>query len=820
MSDKERTEHSVKSNEIANQINLQDILNVCKRNWWWFVISVVVCIALGLLYFMKKVPVYERSELVLVMVQGSESNKFDAASMISSLSGNAVSPRKLNEMIGLTSPAVMIDVTKTLRLNVNYQKKGYWHNTPLYGTSLPFYMDFRSLGDNDGATVQATILPGGKVQLTSISSGKTGEQKVNITGNYLAGETIKTPLGPVSLMANPTYAGGKITKPIEIVVSRGGVYGTAMALTGRVKSEILEEKSDVIKLSIVDSNAERAEDILSTLTNVYITNWRKNGEQVAAQTARFIKDRLDSLEVELGSEEMRIAEYKSRNQMIDASANASNILSMQREANDRVTQLSNQMSMARYIRDFLAAASSSNTPMPIGTGLQNSSVESQIAEYNRLLFERNAMESSASANNPEVQRLEQQLDGLRRAMLQSLDNQITGINTQLSSAHRQENLSSSKISATPRQARHLLSAERQQKVKEELYLFLLKKREESTIAEALVPSKITVISPPNGSPSPLGPYRNNILFVAFIIGLALPLGIICLREMLNNRVRYRKDLEPLKVPFAGEIPIVKGTSINAIAKIFGKKKKDAGLCVSPGSMNYINEAFRVLRTNIELMARRIEGNNATVISLTSLYPGSGKTFISLNLAAALAVKGRRVLLLDMDLRRYTLSSMVCPKRHHNGLVDYLIGMPGADLEAITTRDINGISGFDVIPVGITPPNPTEIISDQRLAELISDLRKHYDYILFDCPPVDIVADPLVLNPLVDITLFVVRAGLYRRTHLPLIQEMYDNKKYNAMSVILNATSEDIDGYGYGYRYRHYYKQKDKEKDKQKNTKES
>lgn len=815
MSEKERTETSIKSNEVSNQLNLQDVLNVCRRNWWWFVISVVVCMAVGLLYFMKKVPMYERSELVLVMVQGSESSKFDAASMISSLSGNSMSPRKLNEMVGLTSPSVMIDVTKTLGLNVNYQKKGYWHDTPLYGKSLPLYLDFRDIGDNETASVDATLLPDGKIKFTKVSSSKTGEQKVNITGNYLAGETVRTPIGPISLMANPNYQGDKITKPMAITVSRTGVYGTAMALTGRIKSEIVEEKSDIIKLSLTDSDAERAADILATLTNVYINNWRKNGEVVAAQTARFIAERLDSLEVELGSEEMRIAEYKSRNQMIDANANATNILSMQREASDRITQLSNQLSMARYIRDFLGAASSSNTPLPAGTGLQNSSVESQIGEYNRLLFERNAMESTASANNPEVQRIEQQLEGIRRAMLQSLDNQITGINTQLSSAQRQESVSTSKIAETPRQARHLLSAERQQKVKEELYLFLLKKREESTIAEALVPSKITVISAPNGSPAPLGPYRNNILLVAFIIGLALPLGIICLREMLNNRVRYRKDLEPLKVPFAGEIPTVKGSKMHAIGKLLGKKDKDAGLCVTPGSMDYINEAFRVLRTNIELMARRIEGSNATVISLTSLYPGSGKTFISLNLSAALAVKGRRVLMMDMDLRRYTLSGLLCPHQHSNGLVDYLIGMPGVDINTITQKDINGIKGLDFIPEGIVPPNPSEIVSDPKLADMISELRKHYDYIIFDCPPVDIVADPLVLNPLVDITLFVIRAGLYRRTHLPIIQEMYDEKRYNSMSVLLNATNEDIDGYGYGYRYRHYYKPKDG-----KNTKES
>lgn len=803
MSDKEKTEQSAKNNEATNQLNLQDVLNVCRRKWWWFVISVVVCVALGLLYFMKKVPMYERSELV--MVQGSDSGKFDAASMISSLGGNSVSPRKLNEMIGLTSPAVMIDVTKTLGLNVNYQQKGYWHNTPLYGKTLPLYFDFRNMGDDETATVTATILPGGKVHLTSISSVKTGEQKVDVTGNYLAGETVKTPIGNIALMANTTYNGTKITQPMDIIVTRSGIYATAMSLTGRVKSEILEEKSDVIKLSIDDSNAERAEDILATMTSVYETNWRKNGEKVAAQTAKFIADRLDSLEIELGSEEMRIAEYKSRNQMIDASANATNILSMQREATDRITQLSNQMSMTRYIRDFLGAATSSNTPLPAGTGLQNVSIESQIGEYNRLLFERNAMESTASANNPEVQRLEQQLEGLRRALLQSLDNHIAGLSTQLSSAQRQENVTTSKISETPKQARHLLSAERQQKVKEELYLFLLKKREESTIAEALVPSKITVISPPNGSPNPLGPYRNNIILISFFLGLALPLGIICLREMLNTRVRYRKDLETLKVPFAGEIPVVQGTSVNIVGKLLGRKAKDAGLCVTPGSMNYINEAFRVLRTNLELMARRIEGNHATVISLTSLYPGSGKTFVSLNLAAALAVKGRRVLLMDMDLRRYSLSSIVFPGRHDNGLVDYLIGMPGVDLKSITEKDIDGIKGFDMIPVGITPPNPSELISDQKLTDLITELRRHYDYILFDCPPVEIVADPLVLNPMVDITLFVIRAGLYRRTHLPIIQEMYDEKRYNSMSVILNGTSEDIDGYGYGYRYKHYYK---------------
>ena len=302
---------------------------------------------------------------------------------------------------------------------------------------------------------------------------------------------------------------------------------------------------------------------------------------------------------------------------------------------------------------------------------------------------------------------------------------------------------------------------------------------------------------PSGSMIPTAPVKKNILLVAFALGLLIPVAIIFIRENMNTVVRGRKDLENMTIPFVGEIPLAfrkKGRWYDRKTKT---KENKCAIVVKEKSRNVINEAFRVVRTNLEFVVGKERESN--VIMLTSANPGSGKTFITFNLATSLAIKGKKIITIDLDLRKGSLSEYVgSPKE---GVSNYLIGEMRTWKE-IVRKPENG--QLDIIPVGMIPPNPTELLFAERLEQLVNDLRKEYDYIFIDCPPVEIVADAAIINMLADITLFIVRAGLLDRGMLPEIEKFYTDKKYRNMSIVLNGTDGGSGRYGYKYGYHYGY----------------
>lgn len=294
---------------------------------------------------------------------------------------------------------------------------------------------------------------------------------------------------------------------------------------------------------------------------------------------------------------------------------------------------------------------------------------------------------------------------------------------------------------------------------------------------------------------PTAPVKKNILLVAFALGLLIPVVIIFMKENMNTVVRGRKDLENLTIPFVGEIPLAFRKK-----KRFSRKAQEqkTAVVVKEKSRNVINEAFRVVRTNLEFMQNK--ESECHVIMITSANPGSGKTFISFNLATSLGIKGKRIIAIDLDLRKGSLSQYAgSPEK---GISDYLAG-DVKNIKEVITKPFEDAK-IDLIPVGTVPPNPTELLFSERLEQLMVDLRKEYDYIFIDCPPVEIVADAAIISKLADMTLFIVRAGLLDRSMLPEIEKFYTDKKYKNMSLILNGTDGGSGRYGYKYGYKYGY----------------
>ncbi|MBR5920543.1 MAG: polysaccharide biosynthesis tyrosine autokinase [Bacteroidales bacterium] len=796
------TEQAVSSAQIKN------LFYQCLAKWYWFVISVGIVLLGAVFYLLKTTPVYTRSAKVLVKSDSKGHSTADIGdfSNIGLVSSNV---KINNELITIQSLDVMSEVVRRLHLDMNYQQDGLFRPVVLYDKTLPVTVTIIDAPDNLSASFDLNLDKGA----VTLSEFMRGENELKGKVKTQLGDTVSTPIGAVCIEKTDFYEDKKYN---VIHVRRWSINGAARAYSSRVHVGLAGKNTDVLSLSVEDINRKRGDDILNMLIAVYNGNWLKDKNQITVSTSMFINERLQVIEKELGNVDSDISSYKSENLLPDVGAVSSMYLSQNREANTRINELNNQISITRYIRNYLTNEADFNQLLPVNTGISNGHIESQIANYNNMMLRRNGLVANSSEQNPLVLDLDEKLKSLRHAILTSIDNQLATLNTQLANYQGTERLINARLAANPKQANYLLSVERQQKVKESLYLFLLQKREENELSQAFTAYNTRVIEHPNGSSTPTKPRKSMILLVAFIVGIIIPIAIIVLQEYLNTTVRGRKDLEKLTMPFIGEIPL----SISAEEekkKIKEKRKmlrrskrkgvepeqeKGFGgvIVVKHGNRNAINEAFRVLRTNIEFMTK---GNDSNVIMLTSFNPGSGKSFITMNTALTLAIKNRKVLLIDGDLRHASLSAYIfSPKR---GLANFLGGQE-KDIHDVIVKS-EEYPTLSYLPVGTIPPNPTELLETELFGETINMLRKEYDYVFIDCPPIDIVADPQIISNYVDRTIFVVRVGLLERSMLPEIEELHTSHKYNNLCLILNGGTGSDGRYGYsryGYNYKYGY----------------
>ena len=778
-------------------VRITDILQLCLAKWYWFAISIAVALCIAIIYILATPPVYTRTASLLIKEEGSGGQMSDAG-VLGDFDIFQTNTNVNNEIQSLQSPSVMADVVRRLHLDIDYRTDGRFYRQVLYGSGCPYAVEFLDLQDNDNAAF--TILPasGGRIRLADFAlNGEEYDQEAEA----MPGDTISTPTGMVVVTATAAAADSTVASYAEpVYVSRTGLMDATRAYAAGLTVALSDEKSTVINLSFSDVNTQRAEDVLNTVIAVYNENWIKDKNQVAVSTSMFINERLGVIEQELGNVDESISSYKSQNLLPDVQAAASMYMEQSSATSAQILTLNTQLSMARYIRNYLTNATAKNQLIPANSGIESSGIEAQIAEYNTMQLRRNDLVANSSERNPLVVDMDQSLQNMRAAIVSSIDNLMVTLNTQLRSLQQSEQHTTAQLAANPSQGKYLLSVERQQKVKESLYLFLLQKREENELSQAFTAYNTRVITPPTGNPAPTSPVKKNILLVAFALGLIVPLGTIFARESLNTRLRGRKDLEVLTLPLAGEIPL---------ATTKGKKRQAGSgseIVISQGRRDVVNEAFRVLRTNIEFMLggdAQSQNGKATVTLFTSFNPGSGKTFLAVNTAACIALKGRRVLVIDGDLRRASASAYVGSPRH--GLSDYLARRIDDIAPAIAHAD--GHPTLDILPVGTIPPNPTELLAEPRFAALIDELRTRYDYIFIDCPPIDVVADTQIISKVADRTLFIVRAGLLEREMLPQLQRLYDGHCYPGMAMVLNGTAparRSRYGYHYGYSSNNYY----------------
>ena len=764
------------SNKNDQGLNIVDLFMYLASQWKWFLLSILICGGIAWYNYARAPLVYFRSATVIIK---DPSNKASTSGL--DRFDNFINKVNVaNEILQFRSKKLMREVVQRVHADVSYQIKDGLRSNELYNespvlVSLPdalpeqsfsFTMtlkDAKTVTLSDFSGIEAK--PSYEVALNDTVAIIEGMNVVVTATNYLRDSWLNTPIRVQKL-------------PVESMVN---YYKNALGIQQE------EEEASILTLALKDSSPARAEDVLNTLITVYNEEAIKEKNQVAVNTANFINERLIIIERELGNVESNLESFKQRNQIVDIASSAGMYMTESQKYNADAMELETQLRLANFIKDYLTDPSKETDLIPSNTGISDMNIENQISLYNAAKLKRDHLIDDSSVNNPVVQELNNSLRAMKQSIIRAVDNMIVSLNVKRNDAQNREMRAQDRVTAIPTKERQMLSIERQQKIKEALYLFLLNKREENALSQAMADNNARVIDGAEGSNAPISPNRNRILLLGLLVGIALP-GAVCLAILfMDTRVHGRKDIEGVtSVPYLGEIPLDKEAMKDHRRKVMAVKEQGDDI---------VSEAFRILRTNMAFLSKK--DKPAQVITFTSFNIGAGKTFIARNLSMSLAYMKKRVVMVDLDIRKGTLSRHF--GHYHVGVTNYL-----SDNTVKVDDIIQHQEGFDLIPAGILAPNPAELLMDNRLDELMNELRTRYDYIIADNVPVGWIADATIANRIADLTIFVVRAGKLDRRQLPDIEKLYQEKKLKNMALVLNGANPERHGYGYSYGYGYGY----------------
>lgn len=788
-------DNNVENNNIQriendNNIQLSDLWAMFINHKILYVLSLFICLSIAALYLYVTPKQWNRNAKIIIDESSENSTMRELAAFTSQTGGMSKigsGSNVLNEIEAFASPDLMQEVISRLNYQTTYIEKQFLRKRELFDVS-PFVMI--KAGDNPKTSFSFNVKKTGDNTfiVKNFVIGKKKLKSEHITGAL--GDTVTTPAGKIIL--KPTVNIEKWDNPI--IVKWVNSADLAKDYSLRLSVNLARKQTSVLNLSFQDEFPHRAERIIETLIVVYNDEWINEKSKAARNTTAFINDRLNIIEKELGGVEGNLKNYKEKNRITNIESVSDTYLKESSEYATKSFELNNQLSIAKYIRDYLTDPNHLRDLIPSNSGVSSESIEKYIKEYNDLLLKRDRLLAASSNDNPMIIDMNQTLEAIKVSIMRSIDNLISTLQLQYDKFVAQENAIIGRIANASGQELQLLSIERQQKVKEQLYIYLLQKREENEISALVNVGNTRLIMNPNGSKYPDSPKLQLVLLLAFAFGLGMPFAYFFIRETLNTTVKSRQDLTRLSVPFLSEIPQI-GVSGNFWQRLINDKfnNENCNILVENGKRDAINEAFRVLRTNLDTMTS--SQNGAHVIMVTSFNPNAGKTFTIMNMAASVALKGVKVLLLDLDLRKATLSKALA--KNSTGVGAYLTGKIN-DYKA-TLQNIK--ENLSLLSVGTLPPNPAELLVSQRFKDFVNNLRGDFDYIFIDCPPIDVVADTAIIADVADMTIFIMRAGLVDKRSLPLVEDIYKKGTYHRVAIVLNGVEQSQRGYGhYGYGY--------------------
>lgn len=518
------------------------------------------------------------------------------------------------------------------------------------------------------------------------------------------------------------------------------------------------------------------------------TNTEKN--EVAQKSADFIEERIGIINNELGTTENELAAFKQRAGLTDLSSDAQLALQESSKYEQQYAENATQINLVTYLRDYINNPDNNDEVIPANVGLSDVNLASAIEKYNNLVVERKRLLRTSSESNPAIINLNTGIEAMRHNVKTTVNSVLKGLQITRNNIDRQSRKYESRISNAPKQEQEFMTISRQQEIKATLYIMLLQKREENAITLAATANNGRIIEEPipGGIVSPKG---KLIYIIALVIGIGIPISIIYLLNLLRFRIEGHTDVEKLTtVPIIGDIPLTDAG-----------KNGTPTIAVRENDNNIMAETFRSLRTNLLFI---MGDPDKKVILVTSTISGEGKTFMASNLAVSLALLGKKVILVGLDIRKPGLNKIFHLSHKEKGITQYLAAPQSTDLHALIQP--SGItSNLDLLLGGPIPPNPTELLARQSLEDTISTLRKEYDYIVLDTAPIGMVTDTLILSRVADASIYVCRADYTHKTDYQLINELQEHHRLPNLCTVVNGIDMKKKKYGYYYGYGKYGK---------------
>jgi capsular exopolysaccharide synthesis family protein len=765
-----------KLNTQSETIDLAEIFWSYFIHWRWILLSIFVSFGVGYVYFRTQPNIYRVSASVLVKSPDEKGGGAQSALLdeLGFKSGGNVE----NEVEVFRSKRLLVGVVDSLGLNISYYYKTIFTRLhELYKESpIRVRVDKDFMKSMGASSMQLTLTP---------SDNGSFEAKGECKGVPFS-QKLKSLPSSLSTVAGVVYIESKvqnlsaIPRPILVVIKN-----TKSAIGGLSIESSVGKKNEVITLTTTSQNPTKGIDVLNMLIASYNRDAMNQINQSAINTAEFIDGRLKYLTVELSDVEKDVEKYKKSNNFTDISAEAASFLGKSTALDVKRIENETQLRLVQFVEEFVVNEKNIFSPIP-NLGLTDVNISASLGKYNDLLMNRIRLSESSSFENPLVESLNKQIYALRKAILIGVKNVRKGLLIQQEDIRKADNSASGRLSEIPRQEREYIEIKRQQEIKAQLYIFLLQKREESALSMAITVPKAIVINEAE-LVGQVSPNRNFILLVAFMLGFLLPIVIIYLMDLFNTKIITREDVRRLT-----DLPILSEMSHSLSLQQFA---------VSETSLDATNELFRLLRTKLNFT---LNAPQEKVILITSTEPEEGKTFISVNLALSLAMTDKRVLLVGLDLRKPQLVNRFGISQKE-GITSYLSGQENDIFKLIhTSVDYPNLS---ILPAGVIPPNPNELLMRDKLKEAFVLLKDHFDVILLDSAPIGVVSDTLLLVPISDITLYVCRSGFTLKRSFDVINRLTEDHAMNRMYLILNDLSKtggyykDKYSYGYGYGYK-------------------
>ncbi len=760
----DNTNPSTQSDEFF--IDIPSLVNIITGKWYYFLLSVVAFMSIGfaIVYFSPKV--YTKTATIYIKSENTGVGSYFKD--ISGMKGFAENKTE-DEIIILSSRFLMEEVVKRLNLHITYYVDEGLRTAELYEI-LPFRLTSEDM--NTLMPGQVTVTPLSDTTFSYFEDGQKPQEA------YF-GEKLALSFGDVVLEPQEFIINDFIDE--DITVNVGSIEWAAVALRGALNVQPVD-KSSVLSLAVSSSRPGKAEDILDTFMDVYNQSSIDDKNKMIDNSNVFIANRLAVVKQELNDIDVKVEDFKRQALATKTTSSTGGLMTAAIELEERQAELDIQISILASLSDFLSDISNRTSLLPYNIGLSDNNLNSQIQTYNDNLLRLKRLIDASSEQNPVVNDMRASLEVLRNSITET----VKGIQemqlVKKRDLDRFANNTSGRMEASPTFEREIQNVMRDQQIKSELYLYLLNKSEENSILRSMTEPSGRILDKASGSNEPVSPKDKVIYLGCFVLGLLFPLVSIILADLLYSKVRGQSDVKrAISAPFLGELPRK------------SKSQQDKFLIVSSKNNTQLAEAFRILRSNLNFMLT--PKDTANIIAVTSTQPGEGKTYMSANLSQTLALSNKRVLLIGLDLRRPTLQANFKLKGLP-GVSEFLSGQR-TDLTNLIHKVGTDVT-FDLLPAGLVPPNPAELLISDRYDLLISELKDKYDYIIIDNPPYGIVADAGIANRVADITLYAIRANTLQRRELPSIQAIYQSGKLNNMAVVLLDVDYERLYYSAGY----------------------